>query len=93
MDVEFVRSQLALLISSCQASPSVVRDKFILQTAIAVAPKLDEKAGASFIESSHIVKPLYLALVKQLLKLEMPLDTIHSYLRLYLCFLDCLYHE
>ena len=50
MDVEFVRSQLALLISSCQASPSVVRDKFILQTAIAVAPKLDEKAGGSCIE-------------------------------------------
>ena len=50
MDVEFVRSQLALLIFSCQVSPSVVRDKFILPTAIAVAPKLDEKAGVSFIE-------------------------------------------
>lgn len=93
MDVEFVRSQLAVLISSCQSTSSVVRDKFIIQTAITVAPKLDEKAGVSRGQLSLVVKPLYLALVKQLLKLEMPLDTIHSYLRLYLCFLDCLYHE
>lgn len=83
MDVQFIQNQLAALIASCATSRSVVRDKFILQTAIHVAPKMDEKT----------VKSLYVSLVRQLLKLQMPLDTIHSYLRLYLCFLDCLYHD
>lgn len=93
MDVQFIQNQLAALIASCATSRSVVRDKFILQTAIHVAPKMDEKTGAGGEGVSFLVKSLYVSLVRQLLKLQMPLDTIHSYLRLYLCFLDCLYHE
>lgn len=93
MDVQFIQNQLASLIASCASSRSVVRDKFILQTAIHVAPKMDEKTGAGGVGVSCLVKSLYVSLVRQLLKLQMPLDTIHSYLRLYLCFLDCLYHE
>lgn len=36
---------------------------------------------------------MYLLLVQKLLKLQMPLDLIHPLLRLYLCFLQCLYSE
>ena len=39
------------------------------------------------------MKQLYVQIVKELFKLAMPLDCIHSYLRLYLYLLKTLYSE
>ena len=93
MDIEFIERNIHQLIEHANISQNVSRDKFIILTTMTVVKKFSRDSGIPFFVSLLIVQSLYVALVKQLLKLQIPLDLIHSFLRLYLAFLDCLYSE
>lgn len=93
MDIGFIEQGIRRLIEHPEGAQNISRDKFVILTTMTVVSKFSRDSGRTYLSFSLSVQSLYVTLVKQLLKLQMPLDLIHLFLRLYLAFLDQLYHE